>query len=148
MMIMQWGHDLTFVYIAATGLQSTGEGCTCNNFLAGVGWVFVTLRPLNLFPVLNLKSVGFSRPTVVMICNPFFKTCLNTWIFWPFCCKVWKQSDAIFWGKIAPALEPFQNMDSALVLLLLGKVNGELKILQNCSKPLLSQKDDNIPQTR
>ena len=27
MMIMQWGYDLTFVYIAATGLQSTSEGC-------------------------------------------------------------------------------------------------------------------------
>ena len=27
MMIMQWGYDPTFVYIAATGLQSTGEGC-------------------------------------------------------------------------------------------------------------------------
>ena len=27
MMIMQWGYDLTFVYIAATGLQSTDEGC-------------------------------------------------------------------------------------------------------------------------
>ena len=44
-----------------------------------------------------------------MICNPFFKTHLTTWIFRPFCCKVWKQSDAIFWGKISPALELFQT---------------------------------------
>ena len=29
-----------------------------------------------------------------------------------------KASDAILGGKIAPALEPFQNMDSTLVLLL------------------------------
>ena len=45
-----------------------------------------------------------------------------------------------------------QNMDSASVLLLLGAVNGELKILQNPSKslkkPLLRQKDDNLPQVR
>ena len=39
----------------------------------------------------------------------------------------------MFWGKIAPALEPFQNKDSSLVLLLLGTVNGELKIFQNRS---------------
>ena len=43
-------------------------------------------------------------------------------------------------------------MDSASVLLLLGAVNGELKILQNPSKslkkPLLRQKDDNLPQVR
>ena len=40
-----------------------------------------------------------------------------------------------FRGKIAPALEPFQNKDSSLVLLLVyGTVNGELKIVQNRSK--------------
>ena len=39
-----------------------------------------------------------------------------------------------FGGKITLALEPFQNKDSSLVLLLLGTVNGELKIFQNCSK--------------
>ena len=40
-----------------------------------------------------------------------------------------------FYGeKNAPALEPFQNKDSSLVLQLLGTVNGELKLLQNCSK--------------
>ena len=38
------------------------------------------------------------------------------WIFRPFCCKVWKRSDAMFGEKIAPALEPFQNKDSSLVL--------------------------------
>ena len=36
-----------------------------------------------------------------------------------------------FGGKITLALEPFQNKDSSLVLLLLGTVNGELKMLQN-----------------
>ena len=39
-----------------------------------------------------------------------------------------------FLGKIPPALEPFQNKDSSLVLLLLATVNGELKLLQNRSK--------------
>ena len=39
-----------------------------------------------------------------------------------------------FGGKIAQALEPFQNMDSTLVPLLQGTVNGELKLLQNRSK--------------
>ena len=34
----------------------------------------------------------------------------------------------------APALEPFLNKDSSLVLQLLGTVNGELKLLQNRSK--------------
>ena len=74
----------------------------------------------------------------------------SPWICWPFCCKVWKRSNVIFWGKIAPALmEPFQNKDSSLVLLLLGTVNGALKILQNCSKKLLlRQKYNNIPQVR
>ena len=52
----------------------------------------------------------------------------------PFFCEVWKQSDAIFWGEIAPALEPFQTKDSSLVLLSLGTVHSELKILQNCYK--------------
>ena len=33
-----------------------------------------------------------------------------------------------------PPLEPFENKDSSLVLLLLGTVNGELKLLQNRSK--------------
>ena len=41
---------------------------------------------------------------------------------------------AILGGKIAPALEPFQNKDSSLVLLLYGTVNGELKFIQNRSK--------------
>ena len=54
-------------------------------------------------------------------------------IFWSFCCKVWKQSDAILGGKNTPVLEPFEKKDSSHVLLL-GTVNGELKILQNCSK--------------
>ena len=55
-------------------------------------------------------------------------------IFWPLCCEVWNRSDAFFGGKIAPALEPFQNFDSSLVLLIHGTVNGELKLLQNRSK--------------
>ena len=42
----------------------------------------------------------------------------ESWIFWPLCCQVWKRSDAIFWGKIAPALQPFQNKASSLVFLL------------------------------
>ena len=33
--------------------------------------------------------------------------------------------------KNAPALEPFQNKDSSLVLLLQGTVKGELKLVQN-----------------
>ena len=50
--------------------------------------------------------------------------------------------------KIAPVLEPFQNKDSSLVLLLLGTVDGELKLLQNRSKKCFwrKQKDDDIPQ--
>ena len=32
------------------------------------------------------------------------------------------RSDTIFHGKISPVLEPFQNKDSSLVLLLLGTV--------------------------
>ena len=56
------------------------------------------------------------------------------WIFWPLCCEVWKRSNAILGGKIAPALEPFQNKDSSLVLLLYGTVNCELKFIQNRSK--------------
>ena len=40
----------------------------------------------------------------------------------------------VFGNIIAPALEPFQKNDSSLVRLLLGKVNGKLKILQNRSK--------------
>ena len=39
-----------------------------------------------------------------------------------------------FGGKTAPALEPFLNKDSSLVLLLYGRVNGELKFIQNRSK--------------
>ena len=58
----------------------------------------------------------------------------ESWIFWPLCCEVWKRRDAILGGKIAPALEPFQNKDSSLVLLLYGTVNGELKFIQNRSK--------------
>ena len=46
----------------------------------------------------------------------------------------------IFGEKIAPALEPFQSNDSSLVLLLLGRVNGELKILQNHSKTAFEAK--------
>ena len=58
----------------------------------------------------------------------------ESWIFWPLCCEVWKRSDAILGGKIAPALESFQNKDSSLVLLLYGTVNGEFKFIQNRSK--------------
>ena len=61
MMIMQWGHDLTFVYTAAAGVQSTGEGCTRNNFLAGVGWVC------------NTKASQFVPSIKFKICR-FFKT--------------------------------------------------------------------------
>ena len=42
----------------------------------------------------------------------------ESWIFWPLCCEVWKQSDAILREKIAPALERFQNKVSTLVSLL------------------------------
>ena len=38
----------------------------------------------------------------------------ESWIFWPICCEVWKRSDAFFGEKIAPALEPFQNLYSSL----------------------------------
>ena len=64
----------------------------------------------------------------------------ESWIFWPLCCEVWKRSDAILGGKIAPALEPFQNKDSSLVLLLYGTVNGELKFIQNRSKTAFEAK--------
>ena len=51
-----------------------------------------------------------------------------------------------FLGEIAPALEPFLNKDSSLVVLLLGTLlGGSSKLLK---KPLLRQKDDNIPQLR
>ena len=54
-----------------------------------------------------------------------------------------------FGGKIAPALEPFQNKVSTLVLLLYRRVNGELKFIQNRSKKLLlRQKDNCTPQVR
>ena len=43
-----------------------------------------------------------------------------------------KQSDVIWGGKIALALESFQNKDSSLVLLLERTVNSELKFIQNC----------------
>ena len=46
----------------------------------------------------------------------------------------------ILGGKIAPALEPFQNKDSSLVLLLYGTVNGELKFIQNRSKTAFEAK--------
>ena len=58
----------------------------------------------------------------------------EVWIFRPLCCEVWKRSNVIFWGNIAPALGPFQNKNSSFVLLLLGTVNSELKLLQNGSK--------------
>ena len=45
-----------------------------------------------------------------------------------------RRSHAILGGKIAPPLEPFQNKDSSLVLLIYGTVNGELKFIQHRSK--------------
>ena len=39
-----------------------------------------------------------------------------------------------FLGENFSGVGVVQNMDSALVLLLLGTVNSKLKILQNCSK--------------
>ena len=45
-----------------------------------------------------------------------------------------KAERAILGGEIAPALEPFHNKDSSLVVLLYGTVNGELKFIQNRSK--------------
>ena len=47
-----------------------------------------------------------------------WKVLEESWIFWPLCYEVWKESDAILRGKMAPALEPFQNKVSSLVLLL------------------------------
>ena len=68
---------------------------------------------------------------------------LSTFLLWSL-----KAEQFDFLGKIPPALEPFQNKDSSLVLLLLGIVNGELKLLQNRSKKRFwrRQKDDDIPQ--
>ena len=84
------------------------------------------------------KTVGFSfssRASSGPFRWIFHRTVRGeAWFFRPFCCEVWKRSHAIFRGKIAPALEPFENKDSSLVLLLLGTVNGELKLLQNRSK--------------
>ena len=58
----------------------------------------------------------------------------NRELFDFYAAKFLKRSDAILGGKIAPALEPFQNKDSSLVLLIYGTVNGELKFLQDRSK--------------
>ena len=33
----------------------------------------------------------------------------ESWILWPLCWEVWKQSDAILAGKIAPAPKPFKT---------------------------------------
>ena len=57
-------------------------------------------------------------------------------------CESFDLIDAKFKSKVmhAPALEPFQNKDTSLVLLLSETVNGVLKILQNCSKTVFEAK--------
>ena len=52
-----------------------------------------------------------------------------------------ERCDAIFWEKIAPAHEAFQNKDSFLV----GKQRTQ-NPSKSLKKPLLRQKDDNVPQ--
>ena len=90
---------------------------------------------LNQHPVKKRQSAGRFLAGTYESCYAFspFKNCgilIFGWIFdrkvrgeacifRPFCCEVWKRSDAIFWGEIALALEPFQNKDPSLVLLLL-----------------------------
>ena len=49
-------------------------------------------------------------------------------MFRAFCCEVWRQSDVIFWGKIAPVLEPFKNWFHPCPSI---ERDSELKILQN-----------------
>ena len=72
----------------------------------------------------------------------------KVWIFRPFCCKVWKQNNAIFWGKIALALEPFKTWIPPLSFY---NTRNSKQQSQNPSKSLkkllLRQKDDchNIP---
>ena len=78
----------------------------------------------------DIASTHYSRSSTVAFwfssrasSGPFgwifdWKVREELWIFWPLCCEVWKRSDTILAGKIAPALEPFQNKDPTLVLLL------------------------------
>ena len=59
------------------------------------------------------------------------------------------RGDAIFCGKLLQCFSPFKTRIPRLFFLLLGAVNGELKILQNRSKKTcLRQKDADIQQVR
>ena len=98
---------------------------------------------LRILTVQKLWAFNLFRGLVLGLLDEF-----SIGIFRPFYCEVWKRSDSIFWKKIPPALEPFQNKDSSLVLLFLGTVNGELILFQNRSKKRFwrRQKDDDISQ--
>ena len=72
----------------------------------------------------------------------------ESWIFWPLCCEVWKRSDAILGGKIAPALERFQNKDSPLPSIIWNSQRRTQIHSKSLKKPLLRQKDDYTPQAR
>ena len=66
-------------------------------------------------------------------------------MFRAFCCKVWRRSDLIFWGKIAPVLEPFK-IDSTLVLLLRGAAKSKsFKIAGNTTS---EAKGQNVPKIK
>ena len=69
----------------------------------------------------------------------------ESWTFWPLCCEVWKRSDAIWAGKIAPALEPFKRRFSPLSFYYKEQSTANSNSFK---KPLLRQEDDYTPQVR
>ena len=73
----------------------------------------------------------------------------ESWIFWPLCCEVWKQSDAILGGKSPLRLNPFKTRFPPLFFHIIKKSQRRTEIhSKSLKKPLLRQKDDYTSQVR
>ena len=148
MVIMQWDYDLTFVYTAATGLQSTGEGCTCNNFLASVGWVCNT-KASQFVPSIKFKIGRFFETHCCDDLQPILQDTPEHLNLLTFLLRTLKAERCDF---------PGENCSGAGALSKHGFcpcpsiIRNSKRRTQNPSKSLkkllLSQKDNNIPPMR
>ena len=113
------------------------KGQSVWRFVAGTYESCYALQPLEYTGILI-----FSRASS----GPFgwifdWKVREESWIFWPLCCEVWKRSDAILAGKIAPALEPFKTRFPPLSFSYKDSQRRTQIHSKSFKKPLLRQKD-------
>ena len=64
----------------------------------------------------------------------------ESWIFWPLCCEVWKQSDAILVGKLPRRWNPFKTRFPPLSFYYIGESTANLNSFKIAQKTAFEAK--------